>query len=102
MELNKYPYPSEQAASTVVDEQAVIILTDSGKVTILNNLGTFVWELSDGTRTIAEIIREIIEKFEVDQLTAESDVCLFLNELIEIQALIFSDNPKPPSDYQTH
>ncbi len=37
-----YPFPHEQTAFTIADDQAVIIMADTGQVTVLNEVATRV------------------------------------------------------------
>jgi hypothetical protein len=94
MDLSSFPAPHEQTASTIVDDQAVIILADSAQVTILNEIGARVWQLSDGTNSIHRIIQLIVEEFEVSEETAMQDVQSFLQELADQKAIVFLNNPQ--------
>jgi hypothetical protein len=58
MDANKYPVAHPQVAARIVDGAAVIVLDDSGTVTVLNEVGTR-WELIDGTRSVGAIAQAI-------------------------------------------
>jgi hypothetical protein len=59
------PTPHAQVAATVVDGQAVIVMADSGQVTVLNDVGTRIWQLSDGKHSVDEIVQTIVAEYEV-------------------------------------
>ena len=90
------PMPHPQVAVTVVDGQAVIVMADSGQVTVLNEVGTRIWELSDGNHSVEEIIQAIMAEYEVTPEAAEQDAEDFLNQLVEIQAIVLR-NPQAPN-----
>lgn len=50
----------------------------------LNEVGTFVWERLDGSRSLAAIAEEITDHFEVEAARASSDVLAFLDLLAEV------------------
>jgi hypothetical protein len=75
----------------VVDGQAVIVMADSGQVTVLNEVGTRIWQLSDGMRSLEEIIATIVDEYEVTPEVAWQDAEVFLGRLIEVQAIQMND-----------
>lgn len=91
MDKRQRPTPHPQVAATVVDGQAVIVMADSGQVTVLNEVGTRIWQLSDGMRSLDEIIATIIEEYEVTPEEAWRDAEAFLRRLIEVQAIQMCD-----------
>ena len=88
MDWNSYPTPHPQVAARVVDGSAVIVLADTGEVTVLNPVGTRVWELCDGSRSAREIAETIAAEFEVAPEQALQDVENFLKELVQAQAVV--------------
>jgi hypothetical protein len=95
MDKMHIPMPHPQVAVTVVDGQAVIVMADSGQVTVLNEVGTRIWELSDGNHSVEEIIQAIMAEYEVTPEAAEQDAEDFLNRLVEIQAIVLRDPQAP-------
>ena len=79
--LNQIPKPVSGVTGQVVDGEAVLVLPDKGEVKVLNEVGARIWELSDGTRTIAEISEQIAQEFEVDIQKAQNDAVIFLQQL---------------------
>ncbi|HEY63818.1 MAG TPA: PqqD family protein [Caldilineae bacterium] len=72
----------------MIDNEAVLVLADSGQVMVLNETGGRIWELADGTRTVTDIARMIVEEYEVSEEQALADVQEFVYQLVEKQALI--------------
>ncbi len=93
MEANKYPAPHPQVAARIVDGSAVIVLSDSGTVTVLNEVGTRVWELIDGARSVGAIAQTIESEYEVSLEQATQDVDELLQQLLDAQAIVLKDSP---------
>lgn len=58
----------------------------------LNEVGSLVWELCDGSHTVAEIARRLTEEFEVDSTTAERDAADFISELAGRKLVLLDDS----------
>ncbi len=91
MNLKLIPNPHPQVAATIADGQAVIVLADSGNVTILNETATRVWQLCDGTHTIEQIVQTIADEYSVEQSTAQQDVDNLLEQMLKLQALVIGE-----------
>lgn len=80
------PHRHRSSATRIVDAQAVIALADTARIQILNDVGTRVWNLIDGARTVEEIVRAVRGQLEAEgygSLPAGlgGDVEIFLEEL---------------------
>ena len=91
MDSSKYPVPHPQVAARVVDGEAVIILADSGEVNVLNPVGTRIWELTDGARTVQQIADTIVAEYDVTPEAALQDVTEFLQTLADANMLTLQD-----------
>ncbi len=69
------------ATSRIIDGEAVLIHTEHNYVHMLNEVGTRVWELSDGTRTIAQIVEVLLSEYDVEEDEAQRTVRGFVQEL---------------------
>jgi hypothetical protein len=83
-----FPTPDPQVAATLVDGQAVVVMADSGQVTVLNETGARIWGLCDGMRSVAEINAMIIDEYDVSAAEAAADMHAFLDRLVEIGAIV--------------
>ena len=81
--LDKCPSKHPRTASRVIDGEAVIVVCDEDLIKVLNRLGSRIWELADGRRTVREIAREICSEYEVDGEQAEKDTVEFVEELLK-------------------
>jgi hypothetical protein len=93
MDSNRYPVPHPQVGARVVDSEAVIILADSGNVNVLNPVGTRIWELADGSRSVQQIADALVAEYEVTTEVALQDVTEFLRKLVDAGMLTLQDVP---------
>ncbi len=78
---NRYPKRSEETASRVIDDEAVIVMPKEGTVKILNDTGAAIWELSDGAHSIEDIAKSLSGRFYIAEAEACRDILEFLEEL---------------------
>jgi hypothetical protein len=64
-----------------VDGQTVLLDIQSGQYYSLNDVGRSVWDLCDGTRTVADIIDAVCTEYEVPEETASEDAGALLESL---------------------
>jgi hypothetical protein len=86
-----------QVATRIVDGSAVIVAADSGQVTVLNKVGTRVWELIDGTRNVGEIVRMIQSEYAVEPEQARQDVHALIQKLLLAHILLLNEALKKES-----
>ncbi|MEP7200069.1 MAG: PqqD family protein, partial [Chloroflexota bacterium] len=91
--LHQYPIPHKQVAGRVIDDEAVIILSESGEVEVLNEVGARIWELADGTRNVGEIAAQLVNEFAVAHAQATADVVAFVARLAQENIVVISDHP---------
>lgn len=75
------PRRNPDAASRSYDGEAFIVIPQSHEYKILNSVGSRVWELIDGARTLDEIARTIADEYDVSFETARDDVHSFIRDL---------------------
>lgn len=86
---NKHP----RTASRLVDGQAVVVLPEESVVKVLNPVGSRVWELADGTRTVREIAQTIYQEYDVDREQAEKEVVEFVAEMTQAELMTTEATP---------
>jgi hypothetical protein len=86
------PKKHPHAAARVYNGEAFIVLPHEGKYKILNDCGSRVWELMDGSRTIGDIAHLIEEEYKVTLDKALADVIEFVNDLREHKMLASDDD----------
>lgn len=86
-----YPEPHAQTAGRVIDGEAVLILSDSAEVNVLNPVGSRIFELIDGDTSLEQIVETIIQEYNVDRADAERDTVTFVKELVAHQVLVLNE-----------
>ena len=93
IDLSTYPVPAPQAIGRVMEDEAVVVLADQGRVKVLNEVGARIWALADGSRTVHEIISTLSGEYAADRQAIEQDALAFLETLAAQGALSFSPEP---------
>ncbi len=81
--INATPLHNPEVVGRTVEGETVLVLPGKGEVKVLNELGSQIWTLADGTHTVAEIAVLLSESYAVDRLQAEADVLEFVALLEE-------------------
>jgi len=66
----------------IVNGEAVLVLPEIGEVKVLNEVGSRIWELTDGKLSIKQISNLIFNEFEIDMSTADKDTLEFAEECL--------------------
>ena len=61
---------------------------DMGSIYNLNEVAAFVWEQLDGEKTLLDVRNMIVEEFEVSPEQAQADLCDFVSQLKEVNAMV--------------
>jgi hypothetical protein len=82
-----------QAIAQAVEDEVLVLKLDSGRMGVLNRVGARVWDLIDGTRSLAEIARECAEYYEADPAQVEADVLCYAEDLLEREMIVLEGRP---------
>jgi len=74
---------SPTTAWRLIEGEAVILSLETKVLRGLNPVGSRVWELIDGQRSVEEIITAIVQEFDVTPQAAAEDVKRFVQELLD-------------------
>jgi len=77
------PAKAATTASRLIAGEAVILSLDTKVLRGLNAVGSRVWDLIDGRRTLDDIVDVIVGEFDVERPQAARDVETFLRQLID-------------------
>ena len=77
------PVHHPRIASRIYSGEVVIINPDLNRVQLLNTVGSRIWELADGSRSVNEIITILTEEYDVEEEQARQSVTIFLQGLEE-------------------
>ncbi len=68
----------KEVAWRMIDGEAVIITPADSTMHTLNDVGTRIWELMTGDRSLAEVAELLCAEFDVDKGRAEKDTIWFV------------------------
>ncbi len=81
MEAQDRPRQSSEHAVREIDGLMFLMDPDTSELHGLNDVGSTVWGLLDGQRTVADIAAAVESEYEVGLETATSDVLEFLADM---------------------
>jgi hypothetical protein len=81
VKLTDTPVRNDDNAVRKIEDTVFVMNPDTSELHSFNEVGCRMWELADGSRTVAAIAEAIVEEFAVDAQTAQTDALEFLGEL---------------------
>jgi len=90
----KIPLKSPSAAYQIIDAEAVIIVPSEQMVNVLNPVGSRIWDLADGRKSIAEIAQILTHEFDISYETAIKDAIEFTSDLAAKKVMDFAGKGK--------
>jgi hypothetical protein len=90
----KKPIKSPSAAYQIIEGEAVIIVPSEQMVNVLNPVGSRIWDLADGRKSIAQIAEFLMQEFDVSYETALKDAIEFTGDLAEKKMMDFAGKGK--------
>jgi len=88
MELSEKFMRNDQFVWRVIDGNAILLSPNGDRLHSFNEVATLIWEFSDGTHSIENVIDHICEEFDVQRNKVKKDVVNFTERLIDINALV--------------
>lgn len=82
---------AENALSTTIDSETVILHRDVGKYYGLNEVGTFIWELLQEPRSVDDLCHEVVEAYGVERERCRNDIEELLVDLAEKDLIRLTD-----------
>jgi coenzyme PQQ biosynthesis protein PqqD len=73
-----------------IDDETVVIRQEAAEALVLNEVAGRLLDLIDGRRTVAAIVAELQNEYDVAPETLAADVAAYLTELLESRLLIDS------------
>ncbi len=87
--MTRKPTHHPQIAARVFSDEAVLIDPGRNVVRMLNPVGSRIWELADGTRTLEQIAAALVQEFAVEPDQATESVETFVDDLVSKNLLIW-------------
>jgi hypothetical protein len=87
MDADSRPTRRADVLAQAAGDTVILLTPDSGEYFTLNEVGGRIWELADGSRSVAEIAAALGEEYEAPLEEIQADALDVLSELAE-QGLI--------------
>lgn len=91
--LQRYPILHPAAATRTIEGEAVVVTPHDSSFHTLNDVGSRILALADGTRSGLQIAWVIVAEYEVEPADAERDVESFVEALVEKGILLVLEQP---------
>lgn len=94
--ISKVPKPLDNVILQEIDsvenggKEMVIVLPNKNQIKVVNEVGSFVLHLIDGTRRVADIVAEVQRAYDAPPDQIEKDVLNFIQQLVAKEILTFS------------
>lgn len=79
--LKSIPLPDAAIVSRHMEDEAVLVHPQRGKVKVLNQVGAEIWKQLDGAASIEEIVDHLVQRYPVERKILEADALHFISEL---------------------
>ena len=83
MDADSRPQRRSDVLAQTAGDTVILLTPDSGEYFTLNEVGGRIWELADGSRSVAEIVAALAEEYEAPLEEIQADVLEVLGELAE-------------------
>ena len=70
-----------------VDDQTILLNPDTGHIFGLDRVSTRVWELLEETSDFAEVKKQMLLDFEVEESQLSKDLGFYFNQLLELELI---------------
>ena len=91
--IEMYPKHCEGVIYRNIEGEAVVLNLDNGFYYSLNELGTDIWEMCDGTVNIQEMIKCVYDEYEVTYEQARDDVLELMGDLVREGLVTVDETP---------
>jgi hypothetical protein len=81
MDVHSRPQRRSDVLAQTAGDTVILLTPDSGEYFTLNEVGGRIWELADGSRSVAEIAGVLVEEYTAPLEEIQADVLGVLGEL---------------------
>nr|WP_298930249.1 PqqD family protein [uncultured Erythrobacter sp.] len=74
---------ADHVLETVVDSATILLSTKTGKYVTFNESSGAIWSLINGERTLAAIVTQLVERFDVEADRCKSEVHTIVANMLD-------------------
>jgi len=89
----KFSRNEEEFLCTEVDSETVMMHTETGKYYGLDKVSTHIWQLLENNLSLSDLVKLLIEEYQVERETCEKDTKELLEGMLQLQ-MININTPK--------
>lgn len=89
--VKDYPRPREHVLTQTSGDMLVLLDGRGGEYFSLDEVGSRVWALCDGTRSRDDIVRQLCAEYDIDERTMRADLDELLDDLTDAKLLTSGD-----------
>jgi hypothetical protein len=80
-----------------IEGNCVLLHLVSGVYYTLDSVGRFIWESLDGEKPLADVLKEVLDRYDVEETKAREDLLEIVDDLLrEELALTVEKDPQAP------
>lgn len=79
--LRGRPQHAEHVVARTLDDETVLLNLHTEEYYSLDDVGSHIWQLVDGNRTVAQIVDAVVAEYAADHAQVTTDTCDLLDEL---------------------
>jgi Coenzyme PQQ synthesis protein D (PqqD) len=83
MDADSRPQRRSDVLAQAAGDTVILLTPDSGEYFTLNEVGGRIWELADGSRSVAEIVGLLAEEYDAPLDEIQADALEVLSQLAE-------------------
>ena len=83
MDLSSVLTRNTDSAYRIYDGQATVVLPGRAEVKVINAPGSLIWDQLDGVRSLADILKLVLDEYEITPEQGEKDLLEFVAALHE-------------------
>jgi hypothetical protein len=80
-QLNGIPVLIDEYVVRYIANETIIMSEDGNDIHVLDEMGSYIWKLIDGTRSFEVILEQILNEYDVTEEVATNDLLNFIQEL---------------------
>jgi hypothetical protein len=91
------PKRKDQVIAQKAASDFLLFNMDDGNYFSLNEVGSRVWELCDGSRTVAQLLATLADEYDAPRDVLENDILKLLEELQAKDLILEGSGPASPA-----
>lgn len=82
MDLTAITIKKEGFTVRDVGDEILFLDPDGSSIHVADDVGGFIYRHIDGTIPLSEVLKAILDEYEVDEVTAKNDLIAFIDNLV--------------------